>query len=118
MKILLFSVVLSFFLISCGGSKNNDLAFDHQLIIPEDSLILIIMDMHIMDAAAKQNVVPNNIVNLQKYKQYKAVFEKHSISKTRFDSTLFLYTRNGEKYDELYEKVIERLTVEEEALSK
>jgi len=118
MKSSTLAFVFVLFLVSCGGATSGGSGFDNSLIIPEDSLISIIMDIHIVDAAAKQNVVPNNGDNLMKYKEYKAVFEKHGISKTRFDSTINLYTRNGKKFDELYDKVIKNLVKMEEAQPK
>ena len=112
------TLVFVLFFVSCGGSQSSGLGFDNTLIIPEDSLISIIMDIHIVDAAAKQNTIPNNGNNLMKYKEYKAVFEKHGISKTRFDSTINLYTKNGKKYDEFYDKVIKKLVLLEEKQAK
>jgi hypothetical protein len=103
---------------SCGGHKNTDHLFNQDVIIQEDSLISIIKDIHIMDAAAKQNLIPNNSTNINKYKQYKTVLEKHQVSKMRFDSTINLYTKHGEKFDELYDKVIQKLVEEEEAQVK
>ena len=85
------------------------------MIIQEDSLILLLKDIHILDAAAKQNLIPSNSNNLNKYKQYKAVLDKHQVSKMRFDSTINLYSIHGKKFDIIYEKVIQKLVEEEEA---
>jgi hypothetical protein len=106
-----------FVLCACGGNFKGKQDFGRDIIIAEDSLVLIIKDMHIMDAAAKQNLAPNNSDNQAKYEQYKAVFDKHHVSKMRFDSTINLYTKHGKKFDALYDKVIDVLEKEEEAQS-
>ena len=111
-----FVSLLVLVLVSCGDKVNVSSDFDGDFIISEDSLILLLKDIHIVDAAAKQNVLPNNSNNQVKYKQYKAVLEKHQISRARFDSTIVMYTRHGEKFDALYEKVVEKLTEEEKEL--
>lgn len=115
MKTAGIPLLLALFFISCGEVKKDSSAFRGDFIIQEDSLIQIIKDIHLVDAAAKQNLIENNVSNYVKYKQYKAVFEMHHISKTRFDSTISLYTRNSEKFDELYDKVIQSLEEEEKA---
>jgi len=118
MKTSILAFVFVLFLASCGGSESSGLGFDTALIIPEDSLISIITDIHIVDAAAKQNIIPNNGNNLMKYKEYKAIFEKYGVSKTRFDSTINWYTRNDKKFDKIYDKIIENLVKMEEAQEK
>lgn len=110
--ILLMMLLLG--LVSCGEGEQVNPAFESKIIIPQDTLILVLKDLHIVDAAAKQNLILNNAINVYKYQEYKAVLEKYELSKARFDSTINLYTQHGKQLDELYEKVIETLVQEEQ----
>lgn len=108
LKVCLVAVTVML-MISCGSDNNSSQDFDRAIIISEDSLVALLKDIHIVDAAAKQNVIPGNSNNHVKYGEYKMVLKKHEISKMRFDSTIDLYTRNGKKFDALYERVIKEL---------
>ncbi len=111
-------VGLSFFLLSCSNGAWENGAFNQKLIIEEDSLVMLLKDMHIIDAAAKQQVIASNVSNQVKYMQHKAVLEKHQVSKMRFDTTIHYYTQNTQMFDALYDKVINSLKEQEAALSK
>jgi len=117
MRMTFIFLGLTLLLSSCGVENDGVTAFDSDLVIQEDSLILILKDIHLMDAAAKQNVIPNNSKILFKHQQYKAVLEKHGVSRTRFDTTIHVYTQHGEIFDELYDKLIEKILEEEKTQS-
>lgn len=112
-KIIVF-LVATIALSSCGSDKT--LATESSYIIRQDTLVQILKDIHLVDAAAKQNFLPNNADNYNKYKEYKAVLELHKVSKARFDSTISYYSLQNNKYNKLYETVILELKKEESAV--
>lgn len=99
---------------SCGSSEEEQ-AFARTDIIQRDSLLNLLVDLHLTDAAAKQGVFENNANNYTKYRHFKGVLELHEISKARFDSTLTVYTRYPQQFESLYYEVIERLKTMENA---
>lgn len=97
-------------LISCGsGEEKAERLPNKEWLIPEDSLVNLLYDIHLIDAASKQNFFPNNAHNYYKYSQYKTVLNNHHITKERFDSTIHLYSGNGIRFEQLYDKVIAKI---------
>jgi hypothetical protein len=41
---------------------------------------------------------------------FEAIFKKHGITKTEFDSTLFFYSKKPDEMSGIYDKVLERLS--------
>jgi len=91
-----------------GCSNKNPVPKD---LIPEDSLIRIIVDMHLADAILIEPSVQQKQMVINKSKFYNAVLKKHDISKDEFQKNLNYYSDNLEKFDSIYDKVIEELTV-------
>ncbi|MBI33847.1 MAG: hypothetical protein CMP67_00605 [Flavobacteriales bacterium] len=83
----------------CSTTETNE------YIIPEEQLILMLCDFHIIDAAAKQGVISNNRNNLVRHKHYKSILKKHQIERVKFDSTIIYYSLRPEKNIKLYQKV-------------
>ncbi|MAW65429.1 MAG: hypothetical protein CMD18_04450 [Flavobacteriales bacterium] len=94
-KIGLFSI----FLISCSSKEIN------LYIIPQETLIPMLCDFHIFDAAARQGVIANNRNNLVRHKHYKSILKKYNIKRAKFDSTLIYYSFRPKEHKILYEKV-------------
>lgn len=117
MKKLLYPLLFTFLItiFSCQGTNEfNPSAY----IIQEDSLIAILKEIHIVDAAAKQNFIPNNADNYNKYREYKFVLEKYKISKARFDSTISFYASYAEEFEEIYTKLITEMKEDEKEFDK
>ena len=106
---------LAFSLIACQGKNNEN---PPAVVVPKDSLIQLLKDIHTVDAASKQNFIPNNAENLYKYKEFKFVLEKHGVSKARFDSTLSYYSSNASEFETLYEDLIKSMKEDEIRLEK
>lgn len=74
-------------------------------LIPEDKLVPLLADFHIVDAAAKKNLIRNNAVNKVKHEQYLGVLELHGFTKAEFDSTIEFHTHQPGEFKLIYEKV-------------
>ncbi len=105
-NIFRISILIVFF-VSCTNQEANT------FIIPEDILIPMLCDFHILDAASKQGVISNNRNNLVRHSQYNSILFKYNIERSKFDSTIRYYTQRPIKYKSLYEfvesKIIKKL---------
>lgn len=117
MKNHLFSICFLLFVLLISCQENKDFVVPKG-VIQEDTLMMVLRDIHILDAAAKQNFIPNNADNYNKYREYKFVLEKHKITFERFDSTLSFYTNHAKKFEELYDKLIADFKAEEKEFEK
>ena len=112
MKNQLFPLCLVCF-IALFSCQSSDQFIIPPTVLKEDSLILVLKDIHIIDAAAKQNFIPNNADNYNKYREYKFVLEKYNVSRARFDSTISFYSSHPKEFEEIYTKIIEELKSED-----
>lgn len=100
---------LAILLIACSGSDTTEKLIRPKYVIPEDSLILILKDIHTVDAAAKQNFIPNNANNYQKYREFKFVLEKYHVDFQRFDSTLSYYANHSLQFEKMYDRIVQEM---------
>jgi hypothetical protein len=80
-------------------------------IISEDSLVQIIVDMHLGDAILIDPSTQQRQFVINKTEFYNAILKKHSITKAEFKKNVNFYSDNPEKFDKIYERVVEELTV-------
>ena len=74
-------------------------------LIADDAFIALLADFHLMDAAAKQNVITNNHKTLVKHEQYLGVLKKHGFTRAQFDSTIQYNIQHPHVFKKLYEEV-------------
>tara|TARA_B100000768_G_C11205232_1_gene343532 strand:- start:328 stop:669 length:342 start_codon:yes stop_codon:yes gene_type:complete len=101
-NIFRISILIVFF-VSCTNKEANI------FIVPEDILIPMLCDFHILDAASKQGVISNNRNNLVRHSQYNSILLKYNIERSRFDSTIQYYTQRPIEYKALYEIVASKI---------
>lgn len=97
-----------FFLLFFGCSNNNSIPKD---LLSEDTLIQVIVDMHIADAILIEPSVQQKQMVINKNKFYNTILNKHSLTSEEFQKNLNFYSDNPEKFDKIYERVIEELSV-------
>lgn len=106
-----FKVIFLFIaFVSC---QSNETEIPKNLI-PEEELISILADIHIMDAASKQNIIDNNHKIKIKHEQFLGVLQFHNVSKDQFDSTISYHKDNPTYFLKIYEKVENTLKKEQE----
>lgn len=111
-KDIFWIIGLYVFVIACD---NNESSIPANLI-PEDKLIPLLADFHLMDAAAKQNIVANNHKTLVKHKQYLGVLKMHGYTTAEFDSTISYHVKHPAKFKIIYEKIDVYLKVQQEKI--
>tara|TARA_B110000211_G_C14076607_1_gene552391 strand:- start:2461 stop:2820 length:360 start_codon:yes stop_codon:yes gene_type:complete len=109
MKLFWISSLL-ILIFACGEQKNEV----PSNLISGDALVPLLADFHLMDAAAKQNIITNNHKTLVKHQQYAGVLKKHGVSRAQFDSTIQFYVQSPDVFKILYDKVGTYLKLEKE----
>jgi hypothetical protein len=102
---LIFIVLILYFF---GCSNDNNVP---KGLLSEDSLVRIIVDMHLADAILIDPLVQQKQFVINKTKFYNAVLKKHCLTKEEFQKNINFYSDNPDRFDKVYEKVIEELTI-------
>jgi len=106
MRVVYFLMV-SFSLLFASCSQNEKVNKD---IINKDTLINVIVDMHLGDAILLEPTVISKQIVINKQEYYSAILKKHSIKQEDFQKSVDYYSQSPEKYEKLYETVVERIT--------
>ncbi|CAM1345371.1 DUF4296 domain-containing protein [Tenacibaculum amylolyticum] len=102
MKSLRFIIPILICCLSCTG---NTIYKKPEGLIPRDSMIMLLSDMHIATAAKyTKNKFQKKNVNYMPF-----IYEKYKIDSTRFDISNTYYTSRIDEYDELINDVKKRL---------
>jgi len=103
-------VALLIIINSCSEVKDKPTSLS---IIPRDTMIHVMADIHLVDAVLinalnKRRIVVNTVPSY-----YVDILERYNISKKRFDVSLRYYCDNLDKFDEMYDEVIEILSTKQ-----
>ena len=101
-----FAVIVSLLLVlaSCSNRPKG--------VLNQEDMANILTDMHKLDGTlVERGVMFSNDSTKMKY--YNFVFAKYSISKANFDSSLVWYTKNPQEFNNIYNKVLINLTLQE-----
>ncbi|MCH2034251.1 MAG: DUF4296 domain-containing protein [Tenacibaculum sp.] len=98
MKKIHYLIPVLLFIVSCTG---NTIYKKPENLIPRDSMVLLLTDMHIASAAKQtKNKFSAKDVNYMHF-----VYEKYKIDSVRFESSNKYYTSIIDKYDKLLNEV-------------
>lgn len=123
----IFGVVLT--LSSCGEKVQDatqNISMDKPVdLIPEDKMILVLTDVHLLEGAIGFNVprpasIMPNIMNGEQIRQIPAVtdqkampyydiFKKHGVTRLQFEESFRWYSMDTEKFTLMYDEVINEL---------
>lgn len=114
MRYLIFFFLFISILFSCSVRHENNFTSssdsDSLLILQRDSLIQILVDIHLADAISSTS----NFKDIEKrdfsYSCYQSVFDKYKISKERFDKSMKIYSRDPKNLDLIYEDVLVKMS--------
>jgi hypothetical protein len=109
MRNILLSILLIIIATSCYERKPEETAYEGSMIIPRDTMEMVLLDIHLIDGAhvmeKKKGKAKVEIAD----SYFQMILKKYSISKERFDESLSYYTYHVDEMDEMFEKVIEEL---------
>jgi hypothetical protein len=99
-------ICFCFIIISCSQNEKVD-----KDILNKDSLINVIVDMHLGDAILMEPSVATKQITINKPEYYSAILKKHSVTKENFQKSIDFYSQNPEEYETIYETVVEKITL-------
>ncbi|MFC2118780.1 DUF4296 domain-containing protein [Bacteroidota bacterium] len=105
-KIIILFLLSSLFF-ACNNSR---LITPPENLISKDSLISILIDMHIVDGQAFQLNTPGSSFNFGAESLYESVINKHGTTRAIFDSSINYYMKYPEDFEIMYESVIIELS--------
>ena len=81
-----------------------------EYVIPQQDMVDIFVDIHLMDGLMTANRIRQKMIKKDSLNYYDIIFEKYGITQNDFDTSLQFYSRNINKYDKIYEQVLNKLT--------
>jgi hypothetical protein len=109
---ILSGLVLMITLVSCYRTEPEPV-FNMSLVLPADSMVNLITDMHLADGVINTIKDKKKSVKPLATEYFEAVLQKHSITKAVFDESMRYYSFHAEKLNDIYEKVIIALSKKE-----
>jgi len=104
-------IIVLFFLLIIVNSCKHDSNKPPVGIIPKDSMVSIIADLHLADAVLLNANVQSKISDISSNRLYKTVLDKYGITRERFNRSIDFYAENPVVLDSMYDKVIEKLSL-------
>jgi hypothetical protein len=110
----LFYGCLLFISLSACTKNSTDIPSD---IIPKDSMVYIMMDVHLAEAAVKTAAADTNYkLNIRTY--YDHIYKKYNTTDSNFNKSLKFYTDNPELLEQIYQKIAEEMSRKEAEVFK
>ncbi|GAB4448161.1 MAG: hypothetical protein Fur0028_03190 [Bacteroidales bacterium] len=101
-------IFLAFSLLFSCSRKQKEIPSE---IIQQDSLVNIIVDIHLADAILLNPLTQSKISDISSNRLYKTVLDKYGISRERFNKSIDFYAETPAVLDSIYDKVIEQLSL-------
>ncbi|MDX5446753.1 MAG: DUF4296 domain-containing protein [Bacteroidota bacterium] len=106
---LLFLLIL----VSC---KNKDVKVPEE-VIPEDKMIEVMIDVHLLEGARSGNsIIGSDSLYIQDY--YEGLLQDHDLTVEEYEQSFKWYTEHPEVFKDVYQRVMERLSVMEAEAQK
>lgn len=81
-------------------------------IICRDSMVMILTDIHIAEAALQlRDLGRNDTTRMEAYGRYRYIFEKYGVKRTDFNESFTWYRNKPHLFHAMYDQVIDRLNV-------
>ncbi|MCA0429808.1 MAG: DUF4296 domain-containing protein [Bacteroidetes bacterium] len=90
------------------NNNNNLNAIAENYKINDDTLAKILSEMALMESAMNLNVQNLSSAKFDSVYNF-SILKNNTVSKERYDSTLYYYSKHPEEYKLIYEQVLEKL---------
>ena len=98
---LVFFIAIMLVLSACGRPKN---------VLSESKMTTLLVDIHKTEATLTEKGLYYGPYS-KKAPYYNNVFKRNGVTQAQFDSSLVWYTKNPQKFENMYDEVIKQLTV-------
>lgn len=105
--LLLLAAILA---LSCTHRRYGD-------IIPPKKFVNVLVDIHLADGIAVENMSRTNAQLLDSASLYGSVFKKYDVTRSMFDSTMSFYSEHPDDFQKVYNKVTAKLKRMEDELN-
>jgi len=78
-------------------------------IIPQKKFVNVLVDIHLADGMAENNMRHDAAFLLDSASLYGSVFQKYGVTRAEFDSTMYYYSEHPDDFQKLYNKVTAKL---------
>lgn len=99
--------VVSFSLFSCQQKAEKKIPAH---VIPEEMMVSIMVDMHLVETAANLKVFPPDSAQQMYYDHFESIYLSNGITKAKYDSSLYYYATQTDQMNVIYDKVLENLS--------
>ena len=79
-------------------------------IISPDSMVLVMTDVHIAEAAVVQKNLNGDTGTVYAASFYRFIFEKHHITETVYRNSVAFYNAHPDEYDKIYSQVLTEIS--------
>lgn len=94
---------------SCSEKKEQETP---AYVLKKEVMVNVLCDIHLTDAILQlKSNEPKEFIHLSSSKMYDAVLQENKITSAQFDTSLKYYTSNPEQMKEIYEKVVEKISL-------
>jgi len=105
---------LSLILFSCYNDNEKEVAYDDDLIIPQEKFTEILTDIHLVEGVLNIEVNDNNLVIDSISREYfDVMMKKYDVTEIQFNTSMEYYTFHIQELDKILEQVITNLSVKE-----
>jgi hypothetical protein len=87
-----------------------DPSFNKNLVIPADSMVTLLTDLHLADGVITTIKLKDKPLNHLSAEYFAVIMEKHKIGRDTFEESLRYYAYHTEELNKIYEKVIVNLS--------
>jgi hypothetical protein len=106
---LLFGLLLVLLIQSCTQKKSESIP---QNILKKETMVNVLCDVHLTDAILQlKSNQPKEFIHLSSSKMFDSVLKENKITTAQFDSSLKFYAANPELMKEIYEQVVEKISL-------
>jgi hypothetical protein len=110
--LIVFVLFVTLITISCRNENTNLVGIIERPkdLINKDSMVNILVDIHLADAIVTHSEYINDEKRKFSYSAYKSVFEKHNLTKLRFENSISYYSLNQDELKNIYDSVLVKMS--------
>lgn len=97
-------IILALFLFSCDSENKTP-----DYVITHDDMVNIIIDIHLTDGLLTNNKVRRKLAKKDSLNYYNVILNNYGYTRADFDTSVHFYSKNIDKYDKIYEEVLNSL---------